>query len=125
MSSRSTPQATAQAASEFRRALLRRIPFRVAVLQVDGGSEFVAQFEQACQNRGRPLFVLPPRASRLNGHVERAHRTPNEELYEVRLEDWNVPQLYRQLLVAVTNHVDEYSSLTVHSTGHYSLRNPR
>ena len=27
----------------------------------DGGSEFGAEFEQACQDLGIPLFVLPPK----------------------------------------------------------------
>src|SRR5208282_905688 len=31
-----------------------------SAVQVDGGSEFAAEFEQACQQRGLPLFVLPP-----------------------------------------------------------------
>jgi len=45
----------------------------------DGGSEFMAQFETACQQRGIQLFVLPPRSPKLNGHVERAQRTHREE----------------------------------------------
>jgi transposase InsO family protein len=49
----------------------------------DGGSEFAAAFEQACQQRGLSLFVLPPRSPKLNGRVERAQRTHTEEFYEV------------------------------------------
>jgi putative transposase len=90
-------QATAQTASQFLDALVRRMPFRIAALQVDGGSEFAAEFEQACQARSLPLFVLPPRSPKLNGHVERAHRTHNEEFYEVTPDRWNVPDLNRQL----------------------------
>jgi putative transposase len=59
------------------------MPFPIRALQVDGGSEFAAEFEQACQTRRLPLFVLPPRSPKLNGHVERAQRTHNEEFYEV------------------------------------------
>ena len=51
---------------------------------MDGGSEFRAEFEDACQERGIHLFVLPPRSPKLNGHVERAQRTHKEEFYEVR-----------------------------------------
>ncbi len=50
---------------------------------MDGGSEFQAQFEGECQRRGVRLFVLPPHSPKLNGHVERAHRTHTEEFYEV------------------------------------------
>ena len=51
---------------------------------MDGGSEFAAQFEAQCHGRGIRLFVLPPRSPKLNGQVERAHRTHTEELYEVK-----------------------------------------
>ncbi len=54
------------------------MPFRIAALQVDGGSEFAAGFERACQQREVPLFVLPPRSPQLNGAVERVHRKLQE-----------------------------------------------
>ena len=54
---------------------------------MDGGSEFQAGFEQACQQRDILLFTLrftlPPRSPKLNGAVERAQRTHTEEFYEV------------------------------------------
>jgi putative transposase len=92
------PRADARSAVAFLNALLRRMPFPVRAVQVDGGSEFAAEFEQACQARQLPLFVLPPRSPKLNGHVERAHRTHNEEFYEVTADCWNLLALNRQLL---------------------------
>ncbi len=59
-------RATAQAATEFLDTLQHRMPFPIHAVQVDGGSEFAAQFEQACQQRGLHLFVLPPRSPKLN-----------------------------------------------------------
>ncbi len=50
-------------------------------IQVDGGSEFEATFEEECQKRGIRLFVLPARSPKLNGAVEQAHRTHTEEFY--------------------------------------------
>lgn len=76
-------RATAKAAAGFLDILLARMPFPVKAVQVDGGSEFMAQFEQACQEKGLKLFVLPPHSPKLNGHVERAHRTHREEFYQV------------------------------------------
>ena len=64
-------------------ALAERMPFRVRAISVDGGSEFMAEFEVACQVRGIRLFVLPPRSPKLHGSVERANRTHTEEFYEV------------------------------------------
>ena len=74
------------------------MPFCVQGIQVDGGSEFQAAFEQACQQRGIRLFVLPPHSPKLNGHVERAHRTHTEEFYEVADLSWTVAELNQQAL---------------------------
>ena len=74
-------RATAHAAAGFLDTILARMPFPVRAIQVDGGSEFMAQFETACKERGVRLFVLPPRSPKLNGHVERSQRTHREEFY--------------------------------------------
>ena len=76
-------RATAGAAARFLETLLRRMPFPVRAIQVDGGSEFQAGFEEACRQKSSRLFVLPPRSPKLNGHVERAQRTHTEEFYEL------------------------------------------
>ena len=91
-------RATARAAATFLDAIQARMPFPVRAIQVDGGSEFQAQFEAECQRRQIQLFVLPPRSPKLNGHVERAQRTHTEEFYEVWDLDWTVSALNRDLL---------------------------
>jgi len=90
-------RATSLAAARFLDVLLDRLPFPVKALQVDGGSEFAAEFELACQQKQLPLFVLPPKSPKLNGHVERSHRTHNEEFYEVHADTDQLPVLNRQL----------------------------
>jgi putative transposase len=74
--------ATASAAAGFLESVLHGMPFPIKAIQVDGGSEFKAGFEQACQRRGVQLFVLPPFSPKLNGRVERAHRTHLEKFYD-------------------------------------------
>jgi transposase InsO family protein len=74
--------ATARTAGQALEAVVQRMPFPVRAIQVDGGAEFMAEFEGACQERGIRLFVLPPRSPKLNGCVERAQRTHTEEFYE-------------------------------------------
>jgi hypothetical protein len=74
-------RATATTAARFLDTLQQRLPFPLRALQVDGGSEFAAQFEAECQRRSIRLFVLPPRSPKLNGCVERAHRTHTEESF--------------------------------------------
>ncbi|PYU10743.1 MAG: IS481 family transposase, partial [Acidobacteria bacterium] len=90
-------RATALAAARFLDTLLERFPFPVKALQVDGGSEFAAEFERACQQKQLPLFVLPPKSPKLNAHVERSHRTHHEEFYQVHADSDQPLRLNRQL----------------------------
>ena len=90
-------RATAFTATEFRDTLQHRMPFPIRAVQVDGGSEFAAEFEQACQQRGLHLFVLPPRSPKLNGAVERASRTHTEEFYQVTPGSLEMKKLNREL----------------------------
>ena len=91
-------QATAAAATRFLDDLRARSPFPIRALQVDGGSEFMVGFEQACQQRGIRLFVLPPRSPKLNGCVERANRTHTEEFWECYDGDLDVASARAALL---------------------------
>lgn len=90
--------ATAINARTFLNAVLARTPFPIRAFQVDGGSEFKAEFEDACQALNIPLFVLPPRSPKLNGHVERANRTHTEEFYELYQGPWTVSAIAPALL---------------------------
>jgi transposase InsO family protein len=90
-------RATATTAKEFIETLEQRMPFKVKALQVDGGSEFYSEFEEECERRKIQLFVLPPKSPKLNGCVERAHRTHTEEFYEVYEVPWNVTELNPEL----------------------------
>ncbi len=90
-------RATATTAKEFIETLEQRMPFKVKALQVDGGSEFYSEFEGECERRKIRLFVLPPMSPKLNGCVERAHRTHTEEFYEVYEVPWNVTELNPEL----------------------------
>lgn len=91
-------QATAAAASRFLDVLKTRMPFPIKAIQVDGGSEFESVFEELCQQQGIRLFVLPPRSPKLNGGVERAHRTHTEEFYEVTDSSFELAPISKQLL---------------------------
>lgn len=75
-------RATAQAAASFLDKLAAEMPFPVKAIQVDGGSEFMAEFETACQAKGIALYVLPPRCPQMNGAVERCNAAWRYEFYE-------------------------------------------
>jgi Integrase core domain. len=89
-------RATANLAAGFLAHLITQAPFPVRAIQVDGGSEFMAEFEETCQRLGIELFVLPPRSPKLNGHVERMQRTFREEFYTRPLPS-RIPELQREL----------------------------
>ncbi|HET7413364.1 MAG TPA: integrase core domain-containing protein [Pararhizobium sp.] len=76
-------RATATSAARFLDKLIAEAPFPVRALQIDGGSEFKAEFEQACEAKGIALWVLPPRSPELNGRVERMQATWRYEFYAV------------------------------------------
>jgi hypothetical protein len=48
---------------------------------VDGGTEFMADFEKECEILKVPLYVLPPSRPQYNGGVERGNRIFREEFY--------------------------------------------
>lgn len=74
-------RATAGTARDFVVELVDALPFRITAIQVDGGSEFMAEFELACRDFGITLYVLPPRSPKLNGCVERFNRTTRAEFW--------------------------------------------
>jgi putative transposase len=74
-------RATAAAASAFLDKVLAEMPFPVEAIQVDGGSEFKAEFEQACQAKGIRLYELPPKRPQINGAVERCNGSWRYEFY--------------------------------------------
>jgi putative transposase len=74
-------KATAAAARALLDKLVAEAPFKVKAIQVDGGSEFRAEFEQACADKGLALYVLPPKRPQLNGAVERCNGSWRYEFY--------------------------------------------
>lgn len=90
-------RATATAAAAVLDRLAERMPFPIRAISIDNGSEFMAEFEAACQARGIHLFVLPPRSPKLHGAVERANRTHTEEFYEVTTAEPDLASLQTEL----------------------------
>jgi transposase len=78
---RAYKSATAHNGRDFLRALINDVPFTVTSIQVDGGSEFMAEFEAECARLNIPLYVLPPKRPQYNGCVERANGTSRSEFY--------------------------------------------
>ena len=73
--------AKASSAKRFLMDFVKQAPFKILSIQVDGGSEFMAEFEKACADLAIPLIVLPPAKPQYNGGVERGNRIFREEFY--------------------------------------------
>ena len=89
-------RATARNAQRFLAAVLADMPFAVQSVQVDGGSEFRAEFEAACAQRALPLFVLPPGRPQWNGRVERCNDTLRLEFRALWTGDLTVSEVSPQ-----------------------------
>ena len=107
--------ATSKMAAEFIEAVLERMPIEVKTIQVDGGGEFMGEFEEVCKARGLALFELPPRSPKLNGHVERAQRTHTEEHWELSCGEVDVGSMRREL----REWEDIYNTERPHQALHY------
>jgi putative transposase len=73
--------AKSRSAKKFLQELIQKVPFKIESIQVDGGSEFMKDFEEACAEMKIELFVLPPKRPQWNGGVERGNRIFREEFY--------------------------------------------
>lgn len=74
-------EATAQNAADFLAQVIALFPFPIISIQTDGGSEFMAEFEDYCRRHNILLFILPPRRPKYNGNVERGNCTVKYEFY--------------------------------------------
>lgn len=104
--------ATAATATAFLATLRARFPFPVRTIQVDGGSEWMAGFEAACQAAGIALWVLPPRKPQWNGCLERLNRTGREEFWECYTGELDVPTMTQ----ALRAWEDEYNTVRPHQS---------
>lgn len=96
-----------------------RFGFPVRAIQIDGGSEFKAAFEQECAARGIVLFVLPVRSPKLNAHVERGHRTHQEEFYDLA----EIPEALTQHRALLRAWEETYNSVRPHQALGYLTPN--
>jgi transposase InsO family protein len=63
--------------------VIRRLPFRIHVVQTDNGAEFQSKFHRHLEQLDIRHVYIKPRTPRLNGKVERSHRVDNQEFYHL------------------------------------------
>lgn len=62
--------------------VIRRLPFRVLVIQTNHGAEFQSNFHWHLEERD-----IRPKTPRLNDKVERSHRVDEQEFYQLLDKD--------------------------------------
>jgi putative transposase len=103
--------ATSRSAAMFLRDFVAKAPYKIQSIQVDGGSEFMAEFETACAELGIPLIVLPPAKPKYNGGVERGNRTFREEFYDRPL----LADTLGAIRAELAKSVEKYNAFRPHS----------
>ena len=101
---------TAAAAKLFLDKLVDDLPFKLEGIQVDGGSEFMAEFETECARRKLKLYVLPPRTPELNGGVERCNGAWRYEFYSCT----DLPGTVEELNPLIDDWQDTYNFVRPH-----------
>jgi transposase InsO family protein len=74
--------------------VIRRLPFRIQVVQTDNGAEFQSKFHWHLQELDIQHVYIRPRTPRLNGKVERSHRVDNQEFYQLLDKDGVSDDIY-------------------------------
>jgi transposase InsO family protein len=67
--------------------VIRRLPFRVLVIQTDNGAEFQSRFHWHLEEQEIRHVYIRPRTPHLNGKVERSHRVDEQEFYQLLDKD--------------------------------------
>ncbi len=111
--SKSYTNATSSTSSEFLEYIQKSFPFEIKSIQVDGGSEFMKDFERTCYKESIPLYVIPPRSPEINGCVERVNKTLRYEFYQ--LYDGRLDMKF------INKSLSHYNYLYNHYRPHQSL----
>lgn len=104
--------ATSLSAAKFLKMIMQDFPFLITSIQVDGGSEFMNEFEKTAKTLDLPLFVLPPRRPQWNGGVERGNRIMREEFYQ---DPSLLADDMKSMRIALKDFLKKYNTYRPHS----------
>lgn len=74
---------TQQNAIHFIDYVVEKFPFRIQTIRTDNGHEFKAKFHWHVEDLGMRHAYIKPGTPRLNGKVERSHKTDQQEFYQL------------------------------------------
>ena len=70
-------------AIDFLDYVIKKFPFGIKMIRTDNGHEFQARFHWHCIDKGIDHVYIKPGSPKLNGKVERSHRTDKQEFHQV------------------------------------------
>lgn len=106
--------ASSRAAANFLRKVIDEAPFKINSIQVDGGSEFMKDFEMLCKELAIALLVLPPRSPKYNGNVERCNGITRDDFYSRYNDLFDVTTIRRHL----SGYQNKYNTYRPHQALH-------
>lgn len=74
---------TQKNAINFVNYVIKKFPFRINTIRTDNGHEFQSKFHWHVEDLGIRHVYIKPGTPRLNGKVERSHRTDGIEFYQL------------------------------------------
>ena len=74
---------TQKNAINFANYVIKKFPFRIHTIRTDNGHEFQSGFHWHLGDLGIRHVYIKPRTPRLNGKVERSHKTDDIEFYQL------------------------------------------
>lgn len=74
---------TQQNAIHFIDYVIEKFPFRIQTVRTDNGYEFQSKFHWHVEDLGMRHAYIKPRTPRLNGKVERSHKTDQQEFCQL------------------------------------------
>lgn len=72
----------------------RYFPFKITAIQTDNGGEFRGKFHKYLELKKIKHYFIPKGSPQWNGHVERAHRSIDEEFYQNPFSPHKTPLEY-------------------------------
>lgn len=103
-------------AKDFLHKLETVSPFKITKIQTDNGSEFQGEFSEYLHRKQVEQLYIYPRCPRINGYVERANRSLDEEFLRINLCYNDTDFRLKEFNAKLIEHLIWFNSKRVHKS---------
>jgi transposase InsO family protein len=103
---------TAKNAERFLLKVEGAFPFKIKAIVTDNGSEFLREFDLACEAHKIKHYWTEPSSPNQNAYVESSHRIDQKEFYDIRY----IPDDLAGFNEALSVWVYEYNAIRPHGS---------